>query len=98
MRSTTKPLSNMDDLDATLEELKERIFVPKFTYFESVYGTRTSTVVLIDHSGNTTFIERDRYMPCVPDGNSGEPDYIPVEPSTEGSQVVFKFNIDRHDE
>ncbi|KAI8097837.1 NRDE protein-domain-containing protein [Gilbertella persicaria] len=62
--STTKPMSNVQDVDQIFADLKERICIPKFDWPKSLnlkdytYGTRTSTIVLIDHQGHVTFVER----------------------------------------
>ncbi|KAF7724216.1 hypothetical protein EC973_001235 [Apophysomyces ossiformis] len=61
--STTKPLSDINNIQTTFDEFKSRIWIPHFynTNFSpnSAYGTRTGTVVLVDHEGQVLFVERD---------------------------------------
>ncbi|KAI8374432.1 NRDE protein-domain-containing protein [Radiomyces spectabilis] len=63
--STTKPLPDTSNLELVLEEMKQRICIPKFSNSDfgnaTEYATRTSTVILVDHDGHAVFVERQRY-------------------------------------
>ncbi|KAI9029036.1 NRDE protein-domain-containing protein [Phycomyces nitens] len=91
---TTSPLTNVCDIDQVMADITERIFVPLFRNSEFMssasYGTRTSTVVLVDHEGRTTFVERDIYDTIVE--NDGKVKYIPKKASLDQDQI-FRFNI-----
>ncbi|KAI9265049.1 NRDE protein-domain-containing protein [Phascolomyces articulosus] len=89
------PPSSDQDVSQILEEVKHWIFVPKFEYLHGAYATRTSTVILVDHDGNTTFIERDRFQKRPQNHTAKEEDevlekYIPLDEKGR----VFRFNID----
>ncbi|KAL0088380.1 NRDE protein-domain-containing protein [Phycomyces blakesleeanus] len=92
---TSSPLTNVYDLNQVMVDITERIFVPLFRNSEFMssasYGTRTSTVVLVDHQGNTTFVERDIYSAVA--NEEGKVEYVPRNPSLDQDQV-FRFNVD----
>lgn len=77
MSSTTQPMNNVEDMQKIFDDLQERISVPFFNFpvpdiEEPAYGTRTSTIVLIDHDDHVTFTERLWYdietlLPINPD-------------------------------
>lgn len=64
---TTKPMNNENDILQIFADLKERIHVPLFKFPKSLglkvseYATRTSSIVLIDHENNVTFVEHAWY-------------------------------------
>ncbi|KAI9299965.1 NRDE protein-domain-containing protein [Cunninghamella echinulata] len=60
---TTEPFTNPSDIYQSLEESKERIYFPLMNEQDKKlsYGTRTSTIILIDEKDNVTFIEKDWY-------------------------------------
>ncbi|KAG0793582.1 hypothetical protein G6F17_008898 [Rhizopus arrhizus] len=88
MLKTGDPISNTDDTSAIRADFKERIFIPKVDFPPSIelkelsYGTRTSTIVLLDYEGNVTFIERDWY-----DSN-----LLPIK-SGEYDDRLFEFHL-----
>lgn len=65
-------------------ELRNTIQVDPIQFTNDVYGTRLSTVVLVKHSGEVVFTERDRWT-LDPQGRP-----ILADPS---SQRVFRFKI-----
>ncbi|KAI9314103.1 NRDE protein-domain-containing protein [Dichotomocladium elegans] len=83
---TTTDLGSVEeeqDVEYVLEKAKERIFVQPFIYQNAYYGTRSSTVILMDYDGNVTFVERDHYERVDSDrtdddGGSTKGTYIPV--------------------
>ncbi|KAG1148976.1 hypothetical protein G6F37_004487 [Rhizopus arrhizus] len=88
MLKTGDPISNTGDTSAIRADFKERIFIPKVDFPPSIelkelsYGTRTSTIVLLDYEGNVTFIERDWY-----DSN-----LLPIK-SGEYDDRLFEFHL-----
>jgi hypothetical protein len=65
---------------AIWEEVKNTIFVSKFELGNLSYATRATTIVLVDHNGHATFIEREWYQSTSElsyqlhiEGNSGDP-------------------------
>ena len=52
-----------------------------------LYATRLSSIILITHSGDVLFIERDIFIP----GNAVDVSSVPKAPSS--SQRVFRFRI-----
>ncbi|KAI7884319.1 DUF833-domain-containing protein [Lichtheimia hyalospora FSU 10163] len=81
------------DSAVALEMAKKRIFIPLFSFGTSIYGTRTSTVILVDHQGNTTFIERDHYI-ADEQGQRGDNDQkVAYKPVVDHGRT-FHFNID----
>lgn len=83
-------MTDTENVDTIMNDLKERIFIPKFDFpaitgiKEPSYGTRTSTVVLIDYDDNVTFVERDWYDSNLSLCKSGECD-----------ERSFRFQIDQ---
>ncbi|CAO3627989.1 unnamed protein product [Cunninghamella blakesleeana] len=61
---TTKPFQDPSNILQSLEESKERIFFPLMNSEEQkiAYGTRTSTIILMDNDDHITFIEKDWYQ------------------------------------
>ncbi|KAI8330174.1 NRDE protein-domain-containing protein [Chlamydoabsidia padenii] len=57
----TKPFTDPGNIPHLLQEFKERIFIPLVELNNTAYGTRTSTVILVDKQDNVTFVERDWY-------------------------------------
>lgn len=61
----TEPFTNTDDVTHLMAGFKERIFIPKINSKilgkGASYGTRTSTVILVDKDDKVTFVERDWY-------------------------------------
>jgi uncharacterized protein with NRDE domain len=61
----TEPITNADDVAHLMAEFKKRIFIPKVNGKPlgngASYGTRTSTVILVDKDDKVTFVERDWY-------------------------------------
>ncbi|RCH90568.1 hypothetical protein CU097_006924 [Rhizopus azygosporus] len=86
----SQPMTDTENVDTIMNNLKERIFIPKFDFpditgiKEPSYGTRTSTVVLIDYDDNVTFVERDWYDSNLSLCKSGECD-----------ERSFRFQIDQ---
>lgn len=87
--SMSKPMNNEKDIQQIFDDLKERISIPLFSFPENLgiqepaYATRTSTIVLIDHDNNVTFIERLWY---------NETDLSPVNPN-EYNDIMYQFNL-----
>jgi uncharacterized protein with NRDE domain len=69
-------------------ELRHTIQVDPVNLADNVEGTRLSTVVLVKHSGEVAFTERDRWTLDA----QGRP--ILADPS---SQRVFRFKVERND-
>lgn len=101
MFSTTKDTCGSptmeDDINqdpaAALEKAKKRIFIPLFLFGTSIYGTRTSTVILVDHEGNTTFIERDHYIADEQGQREDNDQKAAYKPVVDHGRT-FYFNID----
>lgn len=89
--SMSKPMNNDKDIQQIFDDLKERISIPLFNFpgnlgiQEPAYATRTSTIVLIDHDDNVTFIERLWY---------NETDLSPVNPN-EYNDIMYQFNLNK---
>lgn len=81
------------DSAIALEKAKKRIFIPLFLFGKSIYGTRTSTVILVDHQGNTTFIERDHYIVDEQEQHEHKDQKAAYKPVVDHGRT-FHFNID----
>lgn len=58
--SSYTPLTDTTSIQKVFEEIKSVIRVPHIVFASNEpYATRTSTVVLVDHEGMVTFLERD---------------------------------------
>ncbi|KAI7871617.1 NRDE protein-domain-containing protein [Spinellus fusiger] len=88
---TEEPLT----LEQIREKVKGSIFVPLLPTsddrFSMLSVTRTSTVILIDHNGNTVFVEREIYDKKMDE--QGIPTYE-LKEEMPGQDVYFRFNID----
>jgi uncharacterized protein with NRDE domain len=83
-------MNNVEDIQQIFADLQERIAVPLFNFpipniKDPAYGTRTSTIVLIDHDNHVTFIERLWYDPET---------LLPIN-SDEYDDVVYHFDLEK---
>lgn len=67
--------------ELTLSNVRTTVFVPRCELPDGPYATRTQTVVLVDHSGKLTYLEKTL------GAHAGNPDAV-VEPSAE--QFIIK--------
>lgn len=84
-------MCNVHDIKQVFKDLSERICIPKFDFpvdsiKEPAYATRTSTVVLVDHDNQVTFVEREWH--------AGEENIFPVIKTDDYHDILHHFKIE----